>query len=128
MGCSRWGFGFCFYWGFGGYAIGEVKLLRNANIYVNIGGEGESNSVAHSSIGANGGGGFYVGNEGSSGVGSSGYIGNSLLVNKTMYCYNCEESVKVSTKTISTINVSQKPISNYAKQGNGYAKIIYIGN
>lgn len=46
----------------------------------------------------------------------SGYIGNSQLTNKTMYCYNCEESTEESTKTISTINVSETPISKYAKK------------
>jgi len=45
-----------------------------------------------------------------------------------MYCYNCEESTDESTKTVSTTNVSETPISNYAKKGNGYAKITYIGN
>ena len=43
-----------------------------------------------------------------------------------MYCYNCEESNEESTKTISTANVSEVPISNYAKIGNGYAKITLI--
>lgn len=59
--------------------------------------------------------------------GGSGYIGNSKLSNKVMYCYNCEESNEESTKTISTNNVSEVPISNYAKIGNGHAKIIFIG-
>ena len=61
------------------------------------------------------------------GAGGSGYIGNSLLTNKVMYCYNCAESNDESTKTISTTNVSNNPISNYAKMGNGYAKIAYLG-
>jgi len=58
--------------------------------------------------------------------GGSGYIGNSLLTNKVMYCYNCTESSDESTKTISTTNVSETPISNYAKIGNGYARITLI--
>ena len=44
-----------------------------------------------------------------------------------MYCYNCTESTDVSTKTVSTTNVSEEPISQYAKKGNGYAKITYLG-
>ena len=58
--------------------------------------------------------------------GGSGYIGNSQLTNKAMYCYNCEESTEESTKTISTTNVSETPISKYAKKGNGYARITII--
>ncbi len=60
------------------------------------------------------------------GGGGSSYIGNSKLSNKQMYCYNCEESSNETTKTISTTDVSEKPISNYAKKGNGYAKITLI--
>ena len=61
-----------------------------------------------------------------SGAGGSGYIGNSKLTNKAMYCYDCEESTEESTKTISTTNVSEIPISKYAKKGNGYARITII--
>ena len=82
-----------------------------------------------------GGGGYYggysykpLGEEGdnATGGGGSGYIGNSSLTNKAMYCYNCEESTEESTKTISTTNVSETPISKYAKKGNGYARITII--
>ena len=82
-----------------------------------------------------GGAGYYGGGSGSnelpwekigSGGGGSGYIGNSQLTNKVMYCYNCEESTEESTKTISTTNVSETPISKYAKKGNGYARITII--
>lgn len=78
---------------------------------------------------AGGGGGFYGGGSArhAGGGGGSGYIGNSSLINKEMYCYGCTESNEESTKTISTTNVSNEPISGYAKQGNGYAKITYIG-
>ena len=64
----------------------------------------------------------------SSGGGGSSYIGNSLLHTKSMYCYECTESTDESTYTISTNNVSDIPTSNYAKSGNGYAKITYIGD
>ena len=76
-----------------------------------------------------GGGGYYGGGSGNfaPGAGGSGYISNKELTNKNMYCFNCSESNEESTKTISTTNVSENPISNYAKKGNGYAKITYIG-
>ena len=75
-----------------------------------------------------GGGGFYGGGTswGSAGGGGSGYIGNSLLTEKSMYCYNCTESTEESTKTISTTCVSETPTENCAKSGNGYARITLI--
>ena len=77
---------------------------------------------------AGGGGGFYGGgasNQSGSG-GGSGYIGNSLLTNKVMYCYNCEESSEETTKTISTSCIEVNATENCSKGGNGYAKITYI--
>ncbi len=89
------------------------------------------NSFSGSDPGGGGGGGFYGGGSGgnqhwSSGGGGSGYIGNPLLKDKTMYCYKCQESSDESTKTISTTNISEEPISNYAKRKNGHAKITLI--
>jgi len=80
--------------------------------------------------GGQGGNGYYGGGAsdyGNGGGGGSGYIGNSLLTNKSMYCYNCEESSEESTKTISTTCAEETPTSNCAKKGNGYARITYIG-
>ena len=78
--------------------------------------------------GSCGGGGYYGGGTswGSAGGGGSGYIGNTLLTEKSMYCYNCQESNEISTKTISTTCTSATPIANCAKQGNGYARITLI--
>ena len=78
--------------------------------------------------GAGGGGGYYGGGSGGavSGGGGSGYIGNTLLTNKVMYCYNCEESNKESTKTISTTCNEETPTSYCAKKGNGYARITLV--
>ena len=75
-----------------------------------------------------GGGGFYGGggNCGATGGGGSGYIGNSLLTEKAMYCYNCQESKDISTKTISTTCTSATPKENCSKQGNGYARITLV--
>lgn len=88
-------------------------------------------SAGDAAVGGSGGGGGWYGGRGTSciggGGGGSGYIGNSLLTNKHMTCYNCETSDDESTKTISTTNVSEAPISDYAKQGNGYAKITLVG-
>ena len=58
--------------------------------------------------------------------GGSGYIGNPLLTNKVMYCYNCEESFEESTKTISTTCSEEAPTSYCAKKGNGYARITLV--
>ncbi len=82
-----------------------------------------------------GGGGWYGGlsyqgtetNSDAAGSGGSGFIGNSALTSKLMYCYNCTESSDESTKTISTTCTSSTPTANCAKQGNGYAKITYLG-
>ena len=60
------------------------------------------------------------------GGGGSGYIGNSLLTNKVMYCYNCEESSEENTKTISTTCSEETPTSYCAKKGNGYARITLV--
>ena len=95
-------------------------------------GTGGSGSWYSESLGG-GGGGYYGGGSGGgtgnngSGGGGSGYIGNSLLTNKVMYCYNCDESSDESTKTISTTCSNETATTNCAKQGNGYAKITYIG-
>ena len=93
------------------------------------------NSIAGTYGAGGGGGGFYGGGAASfksgdgcasSGAGGSGYIGNQLLTDKSMYCYNCQESTEESTKTISTTCVSETPTENCAKSGNGYARITLI--
>ena len=75
-----------------------------------------------------GGGGFYGGSRSghiAPGGGGSGYIGNSKLSNKYMYCYYCATSDATNTKTYATTtNVSGSPVSNYVKSGNGAARII----
>ena len=77
-----------------------------------------------------GGGGFYGGSRSghiAPGGGGSGYIGNSLLTNKYMYCYNCATSDGTDTKTYTTTNVSSSPTRNYAKSGNGAVRITLTG-
>lgn len=78
--------------------------------------------------GSGGGAGFYGGGGGGGvgGGGGSGYIGNTSLTNKAMYCYDCTESDDEATKTISTTCVDENPVANCAKKGNGYAKLTFI--
>ena len=78
---------------------------------------------------AGGGGGYYGGGGGgvnAPGCGGSGYIVNSLLTNKYMYCYNRATSDEESTRTYTTTDVSTDPIANYAKSGDGAARITLI--
>jgi len=89
---------------------------------------GQGANATAESIG--GGGGFYGGGAGrynSSGGGGSGYIGNPLLYDKVMYCYECQDSTEeideTDIKTISTNEVNEAATSNQAKIGNGYARI-----
>ena len=77
-----------------------------------------------------GGGGYYGGGAGGHGGagGGSSYIGNPLLTNKSMYCYNCTTSSEESIKTFTTTCHSANATENCAKEGNGYAIITYIGS
>ena len=130
------------YYGMGGDAGGITGCsgysYRNGSKYYSINSTQSSGyKFGEGNIGgtylSGGGSGLYGGlsnNQNNSGGGSS-FIGSSRLISidnrrKAMYCYNCEESNGEATKTISTTNVSESPISNYAKIGNGYARITYI--
>ena len=116
--------------GSGGGTFGTNSSLLSTKF-----GQGEDGGSYSSA----GGGGYYGGLYGSglysstiSSGGGSGYIGNSLLISgstltKHMTCYNCTTSTDTSTKTNTTTNVSATPIADYAKIGNGYARITYIG-
>ena len=112
----------------GGKGSGTVEA-RNGRF--GIGGSG----IAGDTDGAGGGGGGFYGGGGitwaGGGGGGSGYIGNTNLTNKVMYCYNCQssenEADETHIKTRSTTNVSKEPISYYAKEGVGFARITYLG-
>ena len=97
--------------------------------WCNIGKFGFGGDGAGGNNGGAGGGGLYGGGSGTGGGcyggggGGSGYIGNSLLTNKAMYCYNCTTSTSTATKTNTTTKVSSTPTANYAKSGNGAARI-----
>lgn len=116
---------------FGGkpYSNGSVYSSTNG---IGIFGQGGQYSSAIACCGNNGGGGGYYGGgastRGHGGAGGgSGYIGNSDLINKSMYCYKCQTSSENDKVTYSTENVSEQAISEYAKKGNGYARISYVG-
>ncbi len=109
------------YHGTGGtQTIGGFDFTINSNYGTFGQGSGFSDNVKYGGNG--GGGGFYGGggtNRGhSGGGGGSGYIGNSLLTEKSMYCYKCAKSNETSTKTISTTCTRATPTANCAKQGN----------
>lgn len=119
----------CSYIGNGGSQINGGVAYDCRGIYTNaingsFGQGGTYLSDAENYNSSGGGGGYYGGSF--VGGGGSGYIGNSLLTNKAMYCYNCEESSEESTKTISTTCSEETPTVNCAKKGNGYARITLI--
>ena len=123
------GSAFGYYWGTGNKSVvggaQEPTTGLAGSQHAGSFGQGYDN-VSTTSVG--GGGGFYGGNsqQAIGGSGGSGYIGNSLLTDKSMYCYNCQESTEESTKTISTTCANETPTENCAKIGNGYARITFI--
>ena len=94
--------------------------------------------------GSGGGAGLYGGGDCTLGPGAGGssYIGNNLLKDKAMYCYDCEESLDLTKPDIFTISTtgetnyrdtlncpdgfSENPVSKCAKKGDGYARITLI--
>ena len=79
------------------------------------------------------GGGWYGGTSSfqhMTGAGGSGYIRHSLLTDKHMYCYDCATSTVSETYTISNGTSSchnSVAAGDCAKEGNGYARITYLG-
>ena len=106
----------------------STNFLGTSGTFGNGGNGGYNTSYSHGSGG--GGAGYYGGGGGSGrnggGGGGSGYIGNSLLIHKYMYCYNCTTSDVESTKTYSTTCAEETPTENCAKKGNGYARITML--
>ena len=128
-------------YGLGGSQTSGGKYYGSTEITSSIFGSFGLGGTPAFSWGSAGGGGYYGGgasygntdaNGNSGGGGGSGYIGNPILlssseITKSMYCYNCLQSGGVDTLTYSVTNASTTAISNTAKQGNGYAKVTYIG-
>ena len=126
--------------GSGGNAGGRSGLGYNPGTQTSGGGAfgigaDFSSTYSNRSVGG-GGGGYYGGGSGyydnvtgrsSPSGGGSGYIGNVLLMNKAMYCYECTKSNELRTLTYSTTNVSEIPTAYYAKMGNGAVKITRLG-
>ena len=121
-------------------AMGGTQTNGGTGTYAGIFGSGGNCSSSNCS---GGGAGFYGGGgvNATSAAGGSSYIGNPLLMNKSMYCYNCEESGDTTTLTVSTTGTSnlkdttncpsgysENPVSKCAKAGNGYARITYLGD
>lgn len=140
-----------FNYGYGGSAggyIGNNNESKGRDTKIKNGGtQSTGNAFGYgaqiSSYCNGGGGGGYYGGEGAIGgsAGGSGYIGNTNLLNKSMYCYDCAETTEASTFTVSTtgdsdlkniigcpIGYSEYPVSKCAKAGDGYAKITYLGD
>ena len=127
-----------FYGTGGSQTAGGICYLYDTNLadsgsFGTFGQGGNHGYESSQNVGGSGGGGGLYGGGGSSrghgqAGGGSGYIGNSLLTEKAMYCYNCQESSEISTKTISTTCTSATPTTNCAKQGNGYARITLISS
>lgn len=109
----------------GGLGGNSYAANRGTSGSFGVGGNGGATPCSN---GSGGGGGYYGGGSGifSPGGGGSGYINKKELINKNMYCFNCQESSEETIKTISTTNVSNEAKSNYAKMGKGYAKITFI--
>lgn len=116
----------------GGVGTGTSQAAVNQTTGYAFGQGQDGIGIAESDGVGGGGGGWYGGFSNdvaklSSGSGGSGYIGNSLLTDKVMYCYNCTASNNTNTKTVSTTNASATPTANYAKSGSGAVKITYVG-
>ena len=110
---------------------GGTQSAGGAGINNGVFGQGGKASYIDTDGSGAGGGGYYGGGSGkvgdwSSGGGGSGYIGNASMISKHMTCFKCETSTATATKTQSTDNVSSTAIADYAKSGDGYAKITLL--
>ena len=117
--------------GYGGTQTNGGAITNNSEYTGTTGSFGAGGNCASTTGNCSGGGaGFYGGGSGSNysgaGGGGSGYIGNELLSDKHMTCYNCSTSNEEDTKTNSVTSVSSSPISDQAKKGNGYARISLV--
>lgn len=136
--------------GSGGGYIGGINSTTNsiaANQTTGYAfGNGQDAFGYADSDGVGGGGGGYFGGYAnnvkykSSGAGGSGYIGNTNLTNKSMYCFDCQEALNLPDDeaifTVSTTGTSAykntgecpdgyslEPVSKCAKAGDGYVRI-----
>lgn len=126
--------GYGYGYGYGGSQTAGGSMFwessnENDNIIPGVFGQGSGTELGCFAQ-SGGGGGYYGGGAGGHGGagGGSSYIGNPLLTNKSMYCYNCTTSNEESTKTYSTTCHNANATENCSKEGNGYAIITYIGS
>ena len=116
--------------GYGGTQTAGGSVV--ATNWAQVGSFGRGGNAIQNQTGGAGGSGYFGGGSGTSGScyggggGGSSYIGNSLLSDKAMYCYNCTTSTATDTKTVSTSCSETTPTANCAKKGNGYVKITLI--
>ena len=93
--------------GAGGGAVEDNVSGGNAGGYQGNSGTG-SCFIARGSGYYGGGGSSYLSSKScGGGGGGSGYIGNVLLTNKSMYCYNCTESTAESTQASGRLHPTQ---------------------
>ena len=112
-----------------GYASTSAGGTQTTGYAFGIGSPGKNGYYGNGGSG----GGFYGGytspdpnSANSGGSGGSGYIGNSRSTNKEMYCFRCEESNDVDTKTVSTNCFDSDARSQCSRVGNGYARITFL--
>ena len=118
----------------GGYTGGlndEDVTFATSSTYYNLGQGRPAYQNGCGVVTGGGGSGFYGGTTQSRCTvygtsGGSGYIAYPNLTNKYMYGYHVQTSDDVNTKTYNTTEISDEPIQNYAKRGDGYARITYL--
>ncbi|MBO5530694.1 MAG: hypothetical protein J5970_04775 [Bacilli bacterium] len=127
--------GSSYYLGYGGTQT-EGGAVTSNDPYTGTAGTFGAGGYCSSTSGncSGGGAGFYGGgsntNYSGAGGGGSGYIGNSLLTDKKMVMYTEDTNLisdDIDTKTEITIDADSEPISNFAKEGPGHARITYSG-
>ena len=116
--------------GYGGTQTAGGSVVET--YWAQVGSFGRGGNAIQNQTGGAGGSGYFGGGSGTSGScyggggGGSSYIGNSLLSDKAMYCYNCTESSETATKTVTTTCSEETPTRKKKKKGNGYARITLV--
>jgi len=111
---------------------GGTQSTGGTGTYAGTFGSGSTSLTSDPVQATPGGGGGWFGGASSNFTGASGgsgYIANPSLIDKHMYCYDCEESTEESTYTISEGENSchsADPLPDCAKEENGYAKITIL--
>ena len=118
----------------GGINGGEnPKSVKASQVNGYAFGQGENTISACGCHTAGAGGGYYGASHTDncgcpSAGGGSGFINYSGMSSAHMYGYNVDTSDEVGSVTLSGTNKSETPTADYAKIGDGYAKITYLGS